>query len=126
MPAEEQPQQSAQFNYEKDRDFRSVYANNTIFASTAFDFSMTFAEIMEVDPAGAHIKAEQRVKVVMSPLHFKIFAAVCAQNVALYEARFGTIQLPDGGTGGIVANRPDAAATEAIAEGLKMTPDKTP
>lgn len=104
MPADEQSQQ-AQFSYVKDKDFRSVYANNTIFASTAFDFSMTFAEIMEVDPAGEHVTAEQRIKVVMSPLHFKIFTVIAAQNVKLYEDRFGTIQLPDGGTGAVVADR---------------------
>lgn len=95
-------EQQPNFIYVRDKDFRSVYANNTIFGSTAFDFAMTFAEIMEVDPVKAQIKAEQRVKVVMSPLHFKLFAATCMQNVEQYEKVFGTIQLQDARTGGVV------------------------
>jgi hypothetical protein len=100
-----QPESQPEFAYAKDAQFRSVYSNNVIFGSTAFDFSMTFAEIMEVAPDALHVKADERVKVVMSPLHFKIFAAVCAQNVKNYEDRFGPIQLPGGGTGAVVADR---------------------
>jgi hypothetical protein len=99
----------------RDADFRSIYANNTVFASTAFDFSMIFAEIMEVDAAARHVKAEERVKVVMSPLHFKLFAQVCAQNVKLYEDRFGAIGFPDGGSGGVVANSQPVQVSPEVA-----------
>jgi hypothetical protein len=101
-PISEQPS----WLYSRDNQFRSVYANNTTFASTAFDFSMTFAEIMEVDAEKTQIKAEQRVKVVMSPLHFKIFAATCMQNVENYEKAFGVIQLQDGRTGAVAIATP--------------------
>ena len=105
MPEEkDQSANQPSFQYSKDPDFRSVYTNNAIFASTAFDFSMIFAEIMDVDEAGVRISAEQRVKVVMSPLHFKLFAEVCAQNVKQYEDRFGAIKLPTGEAGGVVAD----------------------
>jgi hypothetical protein len=116
MPEEENQQPN--FNYVRDKDFRSVYANNTIFASTAFDFAMTFAEIMEVDPAKAQITAEKRVKVVMSPLHFKLFAHGCLQNVEQYEKVFGTIQLQDGRTGGVAfgVSSPTPTPTSAPSE----------
>ncbi len=77
---------------------------------------MTFAEIMEVDPVRAQIKAEQRVKVVMSPLHFKLFAATCLQNVEQYEKVFGTIQLQDGRTGAVVFGVPNPAPAPAAGE----------
>lgn len=85
------------FEWIKDSGYRSVYSNQTQFASTAFDFSMTFGEITEVREEGAHVQVEQRVRVVMSPLHFKIFVAVGAQNLKGYEERFGPIPMPTGG-----------------------------
>jgi len=103
MP-EDQENKQPEWTYERGADYRSVYANNTVFASTAFDFSMIFGEITAVDAAADHITSEQRVKVIMSPLHFKIFASVRAQNVRNYEERFGVIQLRDGGSGGIIAD----------------------
>jgi hypothetical protein len=112
----DQGNEQPSFSYVRDKDFRSVYANHTLFASTAFDFAMTFAEIMEVDPVRAQIKAEQRVKVVMSPLHFKLFAATCLQNVEQYEKVFGTIQLQDGRTGAVVFGVPNPAPAPAAGE----------
>jgi hypothetical protein len=104
-------QEQPQWNYVRDAEYRSVYANNTVFASTAFDFAMIFGEITNVDPDKAHITAEQRVKVIMSPLHFKIFASVCIQNVKQYEERFGVIELGEGSSGGVVAGNPVSHVT---------------
>lgn len=115
--AEQDESKQPAFTYIRDAHFRSVYCNNTNFTSTAFDFNMTFCEIMKVDPTGEHVEAEERVKVVMSPLHFKIFAVVCAQNLKNYEDRFGAIALPGGGSGGVVVpgapSQPETQPTEA-------------
>ena len=73
-------------------DFRSIYSNNTAFNTSAFDFAMTFGEIL--DAGGGHLYVEQRVRVVMSPLHAKIFAAIFMNNVHNYEAQFGEIKVP--------------------------------
>lgn len=88
--------ESPEFQNIKDSGYRTVYSNQTLFGSTAFDFSMTFGEIVEVDADAKNIKVEQRVRVVMSPIHFKIFAAICRANVQGYEERFGEIKVPDG------------------------------
>ena len=74
--------------------YRSIYANNTAFQSSAFDFSMIFGEIQEANDQ--KVTVEQGVRIVMSPLHAKIFANVMLQNVKNYEAKFGEIMIPDG------------------------------
>ena len=88
-------------------DFRSVYCNQTAFSSTAFDFSMIFGEITEVNQEEKQLTVEQRVRVVMSPLHFKIFTYTCLQNIKNYESAFGKIRAPEGTT---------AAGVESLAE----------
>ena len=93
-PNDKQEIQAGDFSYVKDPLYRSVYANNAMFGSTVFDFAMTFAEILAVNPDEHKIVAEQKVRVVMSPLHFKLFSQVCAQNVKNFEESFGTIPIP--------------------------------
>jgi hypothetical protein len=98
MPENEQKQENATFTSIRSQSYRSVYANQTQFGSTAFDFTMTFGEITDVSPDGSHVTVEHQVKVTMSPLHFKIFVLTAAQNVKVYEDKFGKINLPEGET----------------------------
>lgn len=95
-PVETTSEPVPKFEWIKDSAYRSVYSNQTQFASTAFDFSMTFGEIEAVEAEAARVTVDQRVRVVMSPLHFKIFVMVCAQNLKGYEERFGEITVPSG------------------------------
>lgn len=82
-------------------DYRSLYANNTKFGVSAFDFSMIFGEIMEAVEGTLYI--EQKVKVVMTPLHAKIFALILDQNIRNFETQFGEIKLPASGVTAIPA-----------------------
>jgi hypothetical protein len=77
--------------------YRSVYSNQTAFGSSAFDFSMTFGELVEVDSEKKRVTVEQQVRVTMSPLHFKIFVATCYTQLKGYEESFGPIHVPEGG-----------------------------
>ena len=74
--------------------YRSIYVNNTSFQSNAFDFAMIFGEIQEADEK--KVTVSQEVKVIMSPLHAKVFSGVMLQNLKNYEDRFGEIKVPDG------------------------------
>jgi len=74
--------------------FQSFYVNNTKFSTSAFEFSMTFGEIGQ-DEHGKFV-VEEKVRLVMSPLHAKIFAALISQNVKSFEARMGEIKTPPG------------------------------
>jgi hypothetical protein len=73
-------------------DFRSVYANNTAFNTSTFDFSMTFGEISGIQEG--RLTVEQHTKVTMSPIHAKVFLQVLAQQISQFEQQFGEIKLP--------------------------------
>jgi Protein of unknown function (DUF3467) len=103
-----EPIPSNQFTNLKNPSFRSVYSNQTNFGSSAFDFNMTFGEIVDVDQEARHVTVDQQVRVVMSPLHFKIFAATCVQTLKLYEANFGPIPVPTGAVTAEMAGQPIA------------------
>ena len=75
-------------------DFKSVYANNVTFSTGPFDFSMTFGDIVEVDQPTLTATVEQRVRVVMSPLHARIFALGLVAQIRAYEQNFGKIVIP--------------------------------
>ena len=76
----------------KSPDFRSVYANNTMFAVSTFDFSMTFGEINAV--ADGRLSVEQHTKVTMSPVHAKLFLQIFSQQMTQFEQQFGEIKIP--------------------------------
>ena len=44
------------------------------------------------------VTVEQGVRVIMSPLHAKVFSGVMLQNIKNYGDRFGEIRVPDGTT----------------------------
>jgi hypothetical protein len=120
--AQPQPQPTAilQFNNVKSSDFRSIYTNNTAFQLNAFDIGIIFGEIVEANEQTSVATVEQRVRIVMSPLHAKIFALVMLQNIQNYESRFGEIKLPLG-----AAMLRTAAGDRAISsEGIAKIPEK--
>jgi hypothetical protein len=79
-------------------DFRSVYSNNANFNTTLFDFSIIFGEVIEasqIDERSGTVTVEQKVKIIMSPLHAKIFIGTLVGQLQAYEQRFGEIKIPD-------------------------------
>ena len=92
-----QPEVRTDFQWHKDPDYKSVYSNQAQISSTVFEFSMVFGDIVNVtvsEDGIANALVEQRGRVVMSPLHFKIFAVSCMNHVKGYEERFGKITAP--------------------------------
>ena len=84
------------FTSVKSPDFRSVYCNNAMFQSGVFELAITFGEIMEVDQEAKTATVEQKVRVVMAPLHGKLLAAALMQQLKAYEATFGELKIPQG------------------------------
>lgn len=74
-------------------DYFTAYANSANFAHTFFDFQIHFAEIKVRNLQ--NIVVESFATIIMSPQHAKAFLEHLSQNVALYEARFGEIKIPD-------------------------------
>ncbi len=85
-----------QFKNVKGSDYRSVYANNAMFQTGPFDFNIFFGEVAELDESRQIGLVEQHVRVTMSPLHAKLFAALMLHQVRGYEAQFGKINIPPG------------------------------
>jgi len=78
------------------QDFATYYANNAAFGISAFDFSVIFGEITGVQDDKTLVL--QRAKVIMSPLHAKLFSRIMAANVKKFEETFGEIKVPEGAT----------------------------
>ncbi|PYX42551.1 MAG: hypothetical protein DMG83_20500 [Acidobacteria bacterium] len=67
----------------------SIYANNAEIAVTTWDFRFKFGEIEKISEN--EITVAERVRVVMSPQHAKVFCTLLAEHVAKYEQAFGEI-----------------------------------
>lgn len=74
-------------------DYFTAYANGVSVAHTFYDFQMHFSEVKIFDPR--NIVAERFATILMSPTHAKVFLLHMAQNLSLYEAKFGEIKIPE-------------------------------
>lgn len=94
MPAE--TEFFTKFKNVKSTDFRSVYSNNASFQVGIFDFNMFFGEVTGLDQENQTVTVEQRVKVIMSLLHAKIFVLTATQQLRAFEKQWGEIKIPEG------------------------------
>ena len=74
-------------------DLRPAYANLARIAHAPAEFVMDFARLLPGDS-----KAIVAARVIMSPIALKLFAQAVNENLARYEATFGTINIPNAGT----------------------------
>jgi len=111
------------FKNVKAPDFRTVYSNNASFGTTLFDITITFGDIVDVEMSAEGLLAvvNQSTRVVMSPVHAKIFALVFAKQVQEYEQKFGPIAIPQEP---FTTKEAEAAAIATIAEAVAKTAAK--
>ncbi len=74
-------------------DLLPVYANLARIMHSPTEFVMDFARFLPGDA-----KANVAARILMSPIGTKLFLQALSENVARYEASFGTINVPTGGT----------------------------
>jgi hypothetical protein len=74
-------------------DLQPGYANLARIAHAPAEFVMDFARLLPGDS-----KAIVAARVVMSPVALKLFAQAVNENLARYEATFGTVNIPSGGS----------------------------
>ena len=74
-------------------DLQAAYANLARIAHAPAEFVMDFARILPGDS-----KAIVAARVIMSPVALKLFAQAVNENLARYEATFGTVNIPSGGS----------------------------
>jgi hypothetical protein len=80
------------FQIEIPADLQPVYANLARIAHAPAEFVLDFARLLAGDG-----KAIVTARVVMSPIALKLFHQALNENLARYEATFGTINIPVGG-----------------------------
>jgi hypothetical protein len=90
LPPPKQPQQIA---IELPSGLQPAYANLARIAHAPAEFVLDFARFLPGDN-----KATVTARVVMSPIGIKMFAKALTENLARFEATFGEINLPSGGT----------------------------
>jgi hypothetical protein len=81
-------------NIEIPNDLQVRYANFALIMHTPSEVILNFTSVL---PGMTSAKIETRV--VMTPMHAKMMLNALADNLQKYEAQFGEIKLPIGGTG---------------------------
>ena len=72
-------------------DLQPAYANLARIAHAPAEFVMDFARLLPGDS-----KAIVAARVIMSPVALKLFVQAVNENLARYEATFGTVNVPTG------------------------------
>jgi len=85
------PKQATPLPMDIPPDLRPVYGNLARIMHAPTEFVMDFARFLPGDT-----KANVMARVLMSPIGTKLFLQALSENVARYEATFGTINLPAG------------------------------
>ncbi len=85
------PKQGTPLSLEIPSDLHPVYGNLARIMHAPTEFVMDFARFLPGDT-----KANVMARVLMSPIGTKLFLQALTENVARYEATFGTITLPPG------------------------------
>jgi Protein of unknown function (DUF3467) len=86
------PKPQATLPIELPPDLQPVYANLARIAHAPAEFVLDFARLLPGD-----VKATVAARVVLSPIALKLFVQAVTENLARYEAMFGTINIPAGG-----------------------------
>ena len=73
-------------------NYQSIYSNNTQLQMSAFDVRLIFGEAATV--SGESQQIEQKVAVVLSLHHAKVFSQVLAKNITEYERQIGELKFP--------------------------------
>ena len=97
------PQQPSKIQLSNTADYRETYANSVQVRVSLWDFFLSFGTINQTAPDAVSIQNFQGI--FLSPQQAKALAGVLNQNVAQYEATFGTIQLEPHGAAPVTATR---------------------
>lgn len=87
------PKPPAQIAIDLPADLQPAYANLARIAHAPAEFVLDFARLLPGDG-----KAQVTARVIMTPIGIKLFTKALAENLARFEATFGEINLPSGGS----------------------------
>jgi hypothetical protein len=89
QPAPAQPPQGQRITIEIPKELTAVYANLAFISHTPAELVLDFAQVLPRMPKGNVVS-----RVIMSPMHAKMFHMALGQNLANYERQFGEIRVP--------------------------------
>lgn len=93
-PPQPPPASTPPINVEFPSNLATDYANFALIMHTPGEIIVNFASIMPgMQSAPIH------TRIVMTPLHAKMMLNALADNLQKYEAQFGEIKMPAGGSG---------------------------
>ncbi len=96
----EEQQQNKQINIElTDEVAQGIYSNLAIITHSSSEFILDFVRVMPGMP-----KAGVKSRIILTPEHAKRLLMALQDNVAKYEATFGSIRHAEGPTGGFPMN----------------------
>lgn len=79
---------------QKSEDFQTFYINWVQMGVTPWEISLVAGQAFA---AGAdNLEAEQKARLVFSPLQGKIILAMLEQTLQSYETQFGEVKIPEG------------------------------
>lgn len=92
-PPNPQPgQEQKRITIDIPKELTAVYANLAFISHTPAELVLDFAQVLPRMPRGT-----VQSRIIMSPMHAKMFQMALAQNIANYERQFGEIRLPQQG-----------------------------
>ena len=89
MTEKAKPKQTKRVSIEIPKDLDAVYANVAFISHTPAELVLDFAQVLPRMPKGSVVS-----RVLMSPIHAKLFQKALAQNLANFEKQFGEIKIP--------------------------------
>ncbi len=92
-PAPNNAPRPMQFNIEIPPELEAIYSNFALITHSPSEFVLDFARVLPNAP-----RNKEYARIVMTPLHAKLLMRALAENLARYEAQFGEIAVPEGGT----------------------------
>jgi hypothetical protein len=91
-PIPPQPPQPQQLQIELPVQLEAVYSNLVIIQHSPSEFILDFARVLPNMPT-----AKVMARVVMTPMHAKLFLRALQENIDKFEAQYGTIYVPQEG-----------------------------
>ncbi len=86
-----QPRSEPQITLTKTADYRTGYANSVQVRPSVWDFALIFGTMSQTAPDALEVENFQGI--YLSPQQAKALHSLLGQNLAQYEAAFGTISL---------------------------------
>ncbi|MCJ7707136.1 MAG: DUF3467 domain-containing protein [Anaerolineales bacterium] len=93
VPQTPQPPAGGRVTVQLPADLEPTYANFAMITHSTSEFVIDLAQVLPQVP-----QARVRARVVMTPMHVKLFLRALTENVGRYETQFGEISIPEGGS----------------------------